>query len=313
MMLQGLLSRKKHPAKILVLMYHRICRPGFDPWELMVSPEHFEQQLMVLSKQYTVLPVSSINALVQEGQIPERAICLSFDDGYADNARVAAPLLQQYGLPACFFISDYFLEAGQPFWWDELVALYFPVTAAGSIAADWYRWTWPNPAPDARTRAFLDDWMRLKAMPYAGIRKALEVLKEQRSNDSEYLQSTALMTREELVAIGKQDLFELGVHTHTHPALSAHSAEVQQAEIAANQQWLRQIPGAVPEVMAFPYGDFNATTLAILPQLGINTAFTTQGISVQEGCATLQLGRFQVKDWDGLAFADYLEEWFRKF
>src|ERR1044071_7430526 len=50
----------------------------------------------------------------KEGQIrlPKRALSITFDDGYADNYNVAAPILLRLGLAATFFVATGFLDGG---------------------------------------------------------------------------------------------------------------------------------------------------------------------------------------------------------
>ena len=50
-------------------------------------------------------------------------MAITFDDGYADNLQVAAPLLAERGLPATFFIVSGTIGSGREFWWDELEGL----------------------------------------------------------------------------------------------------------------------------------------------------------------------------------------------
>ena len=50
--------------------------------------------------------------------LPERAVGISFDDGYLDNLTVAAPLLSKCGAPATFFVTTRWLESPGEYWWD---------------------------------------------------------------------------------------------------------------------------------------------------------------------------------------------------
>ena len=53
------------------------------------------------------------------GALPARAVAITFDDGYADNATVALPILRELGLPATFFIATGFLDGGRM--WNDTV------------------------------------------------------------------------------------------------------------------------------------------------------------------------------------------------
>ena len=43
----------------------------------------------------------------------------TFDDGYANNLHLR-PILEEFGIPAVFFISTGHVLSGKPFWWDVL-------------------------------------------------------------------------------------------------------------------------------------------------------------------------------------------------
>jgi len=42
-------------------------------------------------------------------------VVITFDDGYADNATIAAPILKHFGLPASFFVAAGLMGTGRPF------------------------------------------------------------------------------------------------------------------------------------------------------------------------------------------------------
>ncbi len=120
----GFFSKKKIAKhKALVLMYHRIGESKIDPWQLAVSPFHFEKQLEILIKKFSILSIAELLSQMSEGSVKKNTICLSFDDGYLDNYTVAKPLLEQYNCPATFFITTEYLEQGKIFWWEELQSI----------------------------------------------------------------------------------------------------------------------------------------------------------------------------------------------
>ena len=50
-------------------------------------------------------------------------MAITFDDGYADNAKLAGPILEGLGMPATFFITAGVVGSGREFWWDRLANL----------------------------------------------------------------------------------------------------------------------------------------------------------------------------------------------
>src|SRR5215470_438384 len=96
--------RRIKPAPA-ILMYHRVAEIRFDPWGLAVAPAAFEEQLEVLCRTREPLPMSEFVGRLARGTLSDRAVALTFDDGYADNLLAAKPILAKYGVPATVFLT----------------------------------------------------------------------------------------------------------------------------------------------------------------------------------------------------------------
>jgi SAM-dependent methyltransferase len=105
-------------ARGLVLLYHRI-EENWDAHDLAVPPALFEAQLAWLRREYNVLPLVDVLASPAES-LPERAVALTFDDGYVDSLTTVAPLLQKYDLPATFLLTTRWRRERGEYWWDLL-------------------------------------------------------------------------------------------------------------------------------------------------------------------------------------------------
>ena len=82
-----------HRPGVPILMYHRVHEATSDPWGLCVSPRHFNEQMEYLRRNFTLLNLGDLSALLAAGRLPERAVAVTFDDGYADNLWNAKPIL----------------------------------------------------------------------------------------------------------------------------------------------------------------------------------------------------------------------------
>ena len=121
------LARARQRDSLTVLMLHRVLDQadpdfaGADPvWTLSLSL--FDQFLGFVRKHYDVVSLADVIA-AQEGirPLPSRAVLITFDDGWADNLRYAAPALQRHGLPAVVFaVAEPISEPGRA-WWQEIV------------------------------------------------------------------------------------------------------------------------------------------------------------------------------------------------
>lgn len=112
-----------------ILMYHYIreVREADDPvgFRLSVRPARFAEQLAWLAAEgYEPLRMADLAACLRaERPCPRRPVALTFDDGYADAATKALPILRHYGFSATFYIVTEFV--GQPGYlsWDQVAEL----------------------------------------------------------------------------------------------------------------------------------------------------------------------------------------------
>ena len=81
-------------VKIPVIMYHCI---GEEAGGLTVSPEKFRMHLeTMLENGYTPVSLQELVDYVDEGRkLPEKPVCVTFDDGYTDNYLNAFPILKE--------------------------------------------------------------------------------------------------------------------------------------------------------------------------------------------------------------------------
>jgi hypothetical protein len=78
-------------SSAVILMYHRVAEPACDPWNLAVSLDNFDQQMQVLRRNRRPLPMRQLVEGLRVGDLPERAVAVTFDDGYMDNLVNAKP------------------------------------------------------------------------------------------------------------------------------------------------------------------------------------------------------------------------------
>lgn len=116
-----------------VLLYHAF---GAEDNRYVVSRAMLAQQLRVLALlRFKVRPYSEVARLLREGRLPPpRTVVLTFDDGYADNADIAAPLLERHGYPATIFLVSARL-GGAADWTAEPGISGRPLLTAEQVAA----------------------------------------------------------------------------------------------------------------------------------------------------------------------------------
>lgn len=92
-----------------VFMYHHVndTTPSSPiALGLTLPTASFEAQLRYLAtKGIATITADELFGALQRGQIPQRTVVLTFDDGYADAATVVGPLLARYRARATFFVN----------------------------------------------------------------------------------------------------------------------------------------------------------------------------------------------------------------
>jgi peptidoglycan/xylan/chitin deacetylase (PgdA/CDA1 family) len=327
---------KLFTSKAIILMYHSISEPDIDPWELAVSPSNFEQQLQVLQNSFKISSVSNIAISLQRGRLKNKTVALTFDDGYRDNFQIATPLLEKYNVPATFFITNNFGEE-KVYWWDHLANLILRTTV---LPADFNiairdeiinysigeecmlnesleqlhrKWVAPGPPPTKRSILFYKLWELMQPLPPGEIEQILYMIKKWTGTEEALtFPNTSLIKKEELRMLANHRLIDIGIHTVNHIALSYHSTQVQETEIVQNKNLLEQIMNRQITTIAYPYGEYNDTTLYIIKKTGIRAGVTVEYNVVNHTSNPFKLGRFQVKNWNAVQFEEKLIEWMKQ-
>jgi hypothetical protein len=99
-------------AGLTVLIYHRVG--GASPDERDLGLEEFRSQMELLADRHRVLPLDeALDALDAGDDRP--AVVLTFDDGFADLAGVAFPVLAERSLPFTVYLATHYV-GGQMHW-----------------------------------------------------------------------------------------------------------------------------------------------------------------------------------------------------
>ena len=102
-----------------VLVFHRISATVPEDG-LTTSPLRFRRILALLAARYEVLSLTELAGRLAAGPaFTGREVAITFDDGYRDNYEIAAPLLAEFGLPACFFLTVGRIGTDFQFPWDR--------------------------------------------------------------------------------------------------------------------------------------------------------------------------------------------------
>lgn len=91
-----------------------------------------------------------------------------------------------------------------------------------------------------------------------------------------------MMSIDQIKQLDKEPLCTIGGHTNSHVRLSNLSKELQTQEIYGCKLWIENMLGHTIEDYAFPYGNYNTDSLAILLECGIKRSVAAWGGSVRK-------------------------------
>jgi peptidoglycan/xylan/chitin deacetylase (PgdA/CDA1 family) len=305
----GRLSRKP-----VILMYHRIAEPAFDPWGLAVSPARFEDQLAMLNRRRSPMGMDELADRCRRRRLPADTVAVTFDDGYLDNLKFAKPRLEAAGIPATVFITTGRIGCPDEFWWDELARIVLGSQAAVDIwvpigaqccrlhftgapeevpRPTWRAW---SPPATAREAAYLELWRKLQACQPEERQAGLSHLRALPSGPVE--DDSRAMDRAEIIRLAS-GCVSVGAHGVNHQPLPSLALDACEAEIRQSGETCRSITGQPVQGFAFPHGAADDTTRRLVAQAGYRWACSTESRSMRPGDDPYSLPRLQVGEWDG--------------
>jgi peptidoglycan/xylan/chitin deacetylase (PgdA/CDA1 family) len=329
--------RLKHKiaTKALILLYHRVDELPSDPYLLGVTPEHFAEHLEVVRKQGYPVRLQELAEGLQDGHLRDRAIVITFDDGYSDNLYYAKPLLERCDIPATVFVTTKYMAHAREFWWDELAKLLLrPGTlptvldvkvngtthrydlgeAADYVEddyrrhRDWHVERVDDPSP--RQHLFRSFYHMLFPLLEEERQQVLDQLRTRIGLNHKHGSTDRGMSPDEIIHLAKDGLVEIGAHTVTHPALATLSVDAQREEILRSKHRLEQVLGYPVRTFAYPHGSFTRETVGIVRDAGFVCAGSSEPDLVWSNANLFQLPRVAVRDWNGDTFARWLNGWF---
>ncbi|MGP7999322.1 MAG: polysaccharide deacetylase family protein [Streptosporangiaceae bacterium] len=100
-----------------ILMYHEIAQPPETGSQLAVPPGAFAAQLGYLHDAgFQTVTAGTLAEIMNggPGRLPDRAVVLTFDDGFEDFHRWALPLLARYGFTASLYVTTGWVQDAGP-------------------------------------------------------------------------------------------------------------------------------------------------------------------------------------------------------
>ena len=291
----NLVSPAGDRGRLSVLIYHRALAAPDPILHDEIDAATFERHMKLLADEFNVLPLSEACARLARGNLPARAACITFDDGYADNERIALPILKRLGLPATFFVATGFSDGGIMF--NDVVIE--TVRRAPPGMHDLSALGLGKHGLDDNTsrRTAID--ALIGQLKYRTIEEREALIERLPDAMRSTLPRSPMMSPEQIRRLRDEGM-EIGGHTVNHPILASIGDEQARAEIVGGKRRLEEITGAPVTLFAYPNGkpgrDYHARHVELVREAGFSAAVSTIPGVASRGSELFQLPRFS--PWD---------------
>ncbi|MGH3414133.1 MAG: polysaccharide deacetylase family protein [Marmoricola sp.] len=286
---------------LLVLGWHNVVSSAFFPKRDRLSVRAFDVQVAALSRVMNVLPLDQALGRLTRGEpLPQRAVALTFDDGYADHLDVVAPILVRHRVPATFFLCPGLLDRTVQPWW-EVVGWAVNTARTGSVR--WRDRRYGLASRQERRGVAGRIAEDLKRLDHEGRVQAVAALVEECRPSGRFdLDGLFLdwVGAQKLVELG----FTIGSHTVSHCVMDRESAVRQAEEVNRCREALAGRLGIDPMLFAYPNGqadDFSQVTMDILEASGHEFSVSTIFGCNEQGTPPHAIRRVMVEPQHGPA------------
>ena len=285
-------------ARLSILIFHRVHAQQDELFPGEIDAARFDRICGWLSSWFNVLPLDGAVQQLLDGTLPSRAAAITFDDGYADNLTIAAPMLLRHSLHATLFVASGYLNGGL-MWNDRIIEALRSTTLDGIDLSD-------AEVPGLGRLPLRDIAARQQAVPI--LLSAAKYLESNARNAfAERVESLAKVSRAKSPMLTTAQLrswrdagLGVGGHTATHPILLRLPLADAANDIARGRASLEDLLQQPVTLFAYPNGqpdvDYDADIARAVADAGFSAAFTTAWGACVSDDDRYQLPRFT--PWD---------------
>ena len=259
----------RNASTVTVVMLHRVL-PAAQRRALRATPEWtldtrtFEAFVRFVKRHY--VPIGHerwASASANGDPLPQRALLLTFDDGWRDNVVHALPILERYGVPSHVFVATDGIGRRTGFWQERLLAAV--ATKPGLLAPLARDLGMDGPPPSVQ--ALLAHLGSLEPFE-SWVRTTLEVL-------DDFQPAGRAMLDENDIRGAAQRGMSFGAHGMSHVRLDALSRPALDRELEGARDRLEGILGSRIDSLSFPHGGFDAQVVDRCVAAGYASLFSS--------------------------------------
>ena len=253
-----------------MLVYHGVCKNNpFRFNTLFVTLKNFERQLQVYKKYFQVV---SLDDFYQKNYNDKKfTLCLTFDDGFANNYKYVLPLLEKYQMPASFFITA-IRKSGYDILWNDVLSI------AGAYGPDKVK---------IKEIDFLKDKLKKylsiesgkslnEILRSASFEDKVEMMKQfdiykNKVEEDYWLQ----MTEGQIKKMSESKWVTLGSHSYCHNDLAYVAGGLVRDDLLQSKNYLEGLIQKKVRSIAFPYGSYSKQTVSEAKAAGYTQLLAT--------------------------------------
>lgn len=267
--------------RLLILAYHGLSLDDEHEWDpsLYMTPECFRRRMQLLKESNcTVLPLAEAVHSLYRGDLPEKCVVLTFDDGNYDFYKEAQPILRGFGFPVTVYLTTYYSHYAKPVF---------------DVICSYLLWKGRRARLDLReitgqemTVDLSDD--RSRTNTAVGLRKfASDKNLSAEEKDSLAVSIAAqlkidydalcakrllhILSPDEVKKLAEEGV-DIQLHTHRHRMPRERSLFLR--EIEENRHSIQAMTGALSSHFCYPSGVYDEAFLPWLEEAGIASATT---------------------------------------
>jgi len=290
-----------------ILMYHSVREdPGRAEDSLggiFHSRQVFQGQMELLASELHPISLAQLQRFLDgDGELPERAVAITFDDGYTDNHELAMPILDRLGIPAAFYVTVDCVE-NRRLPWPSRMRFCFRTTKRTSWPDESGK-VWSLETAEDREQVYLRVCDQLCQLAGAALERNLTRVEEELDAKLPEDSSQLIMTWDQVRSLVQHGHI-VGSHTMTHPNMAHLGLEDVGHELTESKQRIERQLNATVEHFSYPcpalFPSWTQQTAEESRRAGYQTAVTTNRGLVRKSDNPLLLNRVRpTKTVDGL-------------
>lgn len=292
-------------SKLYIVMYHYVRELQKSRYPEIKGLEYalFKQQLAFFNDNFNVVTMEDVIASVEtKTGLPDKALLLTFDDGYIDHFTYVFPMLKEYGMQGSFFVP------GKVFTEHKLLdvnKIHFLLASSsmdilyGELLKmlNFYRgeeWSYPSNEELIQQYAVANRWdsketiffkrMLQVVLPEKLRGMIVDNLFKKYVNVTEEIIAHELYMNYEQMKLMKKDGMYFGIHGYDHYWMNHLSPMKLEDDINKAIKSMHGLIDSNKWVINYPYGSYSDSVIKTLKNRGI-----VLGLSTDVGVADISL------------------------